>query len=296
MALFLRPAAIVLLALAGVMALREAIAPLSTEKYERAHRFPVVLFGDSHAGDVALPGVPRFSTPAQDLVSTYFHMRAFAAARPADSHTRTVLLTIWPDKFGPIAEARLQEWDGGDGWVQSALGMSAPVLRFGDLFTSELPLALRGQFVLQSAQLRRIRKRMGYAPNQRHVPADYQVRLSAKQLHEPWFEQASVSRWAFARILELADEAGWNLILIEHPLHSVYFPQLNEEAVADYASAMQAADSLPGVHYLALGRDSLAHTAFVDHHHLSEEGAMYVRGPLLRALDAVGSEYVLPQP
>jgi len=149
---------------------------------------------------------------------------------------------------------------------------------------------------LQSAQLRRIRKRMGYAPNQRHVPADYQVRLSAKQLHEPWFEQASVSRWAFARILELADEAGWNLILIEHPLHSVYFPQLNEEAVADYASAMQAADSLPGVHYLALGRDSLAHTAFVDHHHLSEEGATYVRGPLLRALDAVGSEYVLPQP
>ncbi|MBL6619406.1 MAG: hypothetical protein ISP54_03510, partial [Flavobacteriales bacterium] len=84
MALFLRPAAIVLLALAGVMALRLAIAPLSTEKYERAHRFPVVLFGDSHAGDVALPGVPRFSTPAQDLVSTYFHMRAFAAARPAD--------------------------------------------------------------------------------------------------------------------------------------------------------------------------------------------------------------------
>ena len=135
---------------------------------------------------------------------------------------------------------------------------------------------------------------MGWAPNHRHVAADYNVRLVDKLLQESWFEQATVSCWAFDRILTLAREADWNLILLEHPLHPVYGPQVHEGARADYEAAMRAAASEDNVHYLALGRDSLEHVAFVDYHHLSAEGAMYVRERLLPLLEAVGSEYALP--
>ena len=91
---------------AGLLVLRVAVWPKSGRRFAETHRGEVVLFGDSHADDVHLEGVPRFSTPGQDLVSTWMHMRALHDSRPVDSELKVVVLTIWPYKFGPLAERR----------------------------------------------------------------------------------------------------------------------------------------------------------------------------------------------
>ena len=96
-----------------------------------------------------------------------------------------------------------------------------------------------------------------------------------------------MSRWAFDRILDLCDEAGWELILLEHPLHPAFHRQVHAQAQADYDAAMRKAAEHPRMHYLALGRDSVPHTAFRDFHHLTCEGGEYVAthlDPLLAEL------------
>ena len=137
--LVLRPLATLGLLVLGLLVLRMAVWPKSGRRFVETHRGEVVLFGDSHADDVHLEGVPRFSTPGQDLVSTWMHMRALHDARPADSELKVVVLTIWPYKFGPLAERRLSGRLQDDNWGRSAFGVTSPLARLSDFVEPALP-------------------------------------------------------------------------------------------------------------------------------------------------------------
>lgn len=285
--LVLRPLFTLGLLLLGLLVLRLAMWQKSGRRFAETHRGEVVLFGDSHADDVHLEGVPRFSTPGQDLVSTWMHMRALHDARPADSKLQVVVLTIWPYKFGPLAERRLSGRLQDDNWGQSAFGVTSPLARLSDLVEPALPWRFRWRLLLNAAQLHRTRFLKGVVCTDNPVADDYAHRLGRAARERPWFEEAPVSRWAFSQILDLCDEAGWDLVLLEHPLHPEFYRQVNAQAQADYDAAMTQAAKHPRVHYLALGRDSVPHTAFRDFHHLTCEGGESVAthlDPLLTEL------------
>ena len=285
--LVLRPLFTFGLLLLGLLVLRVAMWPKSGRRFAETHRGEVVLFGDSHADDVHLKGVPRFSTPGQDLVSTWMHMRALHDARPADSELKVVVLTIWPYKFGPLAERRLSGRLQEDNWGQSAFGVTSPLARLSDFVEPALPWRFRWRLMLNAAQLHRTRFLKGVVCTDNPVAADYAPGLGFDARERSWFEEGAVSRWAFDRILDLSDKAGWELVLLEHPLHPAFHRQVHAQAKADYDAAMMKAAEHPRVHYLALGRDSVPHTAFRDFHHLTCEGGEYVAthlDPLLAEL------------
>ena len=75
----------------------------AVEELRQAHNRSVVLFGDSHVGDVRLPDAARFAGPGQDLVGTWMWMDAFERAGGMDSKVKVVVLTVWPSKFVPLA-------------------------------------------------------------------------------------------------------------------------------------------------------------------------------------------------
>ena len=285
--LVLRPLSTLGLLLLGLLVLRMAVWPKSGRRFAETHGGEVVLFEDSHADDVHLEGVPRFSTPGQDLVSTWMHMRALHDARPADSELKVVVLTIWPYKFGPLAERRLSGRLQDDNWGQSAFGVASPLARLSDFVEPALPWRFRWRLMLNAAQLHRTRFLKGVVCTNNPVQADYAPGLGFDARERSWFEEGAVSRWAFDRILDLCDEEGWELVLLEHPLHPAFHRQANPQAQADYDAAMRKAAEHPRVHYLALGRDSVPHTAFRDFHHLTCEGGEYVAthlDPLLAEL------------
>ncbi len=285
--LFLRPLCIALLVCLAMVGLRAVVFTYTQANYAAAHGHPVVVFGDSHADDVPLPGAPRFNSEAQDLLSTYLHMRAFHRARTTSDSTHTVVLTIWPHKFGPLAERRLSGRLQADSWGRKSLGLSAPAFGLSDLAVGAWPVLLRWRFLLNAAQLKQVRSKRRYVPLQPCVPSDYQYQIGAQYKERSWFREATVSRSAFARILALVEEAGWNLVLLEHPIYGRYFQSLQPQAAADYDAAMRAAAASPSVTYLALGRDSLPHTAFNDFHHLTAAGGDYVRSRLLPVLEGL---------
>ena len=283
--LVLRPLSTVGLLLLGLLVLRVAIWPKSGKRFAEAHRGAVVLFGDSHADDVQLEEVPRFSASAQDLVVSWMYMRALHEARTEDSELKVVVLTVWPYKFGPIAEKRLTGMWQDDHWGSSAFGAAAPVVRWSDLLRPELPWRYRWRLFLNAAQLERVRSLMGFACQDNPVGPDYRVSLGTRARSEPWFADATVSRWAFSKILSLSERAGWELVLLEHPLHPIFQDQVHPVAMADYTATMEAAAEHPRVHYLALGHDSVAPWAFRDFHHLTCEGGVHVSGHLQPLLD-----------
>ena len=285
--LVLRPLGTLGLLLLGLLVLRVAMESVSHRRFAEAHRDEVVLFGDSHADDVHLGDAPRFSTPGQDLVSTWMHLRALRDARPADSEVEVVVVTIWPYKFGPLAERRLSGRLQGDNWGQSAFGVSSPLARLSDLAEPALPWRFRWRLLFNAAQLHRTRFLKGVVCTNNPVSAEYAPGLGLEARERSWFAEADVSWWAFQGILDLCDEAGWELVLLEHPLHPAFYRQVNVQALADYEAAMQAAAQHPRVHYLALGRDSVPHTVFRDWHHLTCEGGEHVAthlDPLLAEL------------
>ena len=106
-ALILRPLCTVALVALGFILLRSALQGFTQREFQAAHDARVVVFGDSHGNDVPLRGVPRFNRQAQDLVSTWLRMRALADAQGPDSQVDVVVLTLWPMKFGPLAEDRM---------------------------------------------------------------------------------------------------------------------------------------------------------------------------------------------
>ncbi|MCH1583313.1 MAG: hypothetical protein L7S63_09360 [Flavobacteriales bacterium] len=102
-----------------------------------------------------------------------------------------------------------------------------------------------------------------------------------------WFKYAGflVDQWvaAWATVGVAMDP----LVLLVHPLHPEFYRQVNAQAQADCDAAMTQAAKHPRVHYLALGRDSVPHTAFRDFHHLTCEGGESVAthlAPLLAEL------------
>ena len=76
--------------------------------------------------------------------------------------------------------------------------------------------------MLNAAQLHRTRFLKGVVCTDNPVAADYAPRLGLEARERSWFEEGAVSRWAFDRILDLCDVSGWELILLEHPLHPAF--------------------------------------------------------------------------
>ena len=124
--LILRPLFTLMLAISALALLKLCVDGFTRREFEQAHQFPVVLFGDSHGNDVPVKQVPRFNRPAQDLVSTWMRMRELADLKGPDSKVEVVVLTIWPMKFGPVAERRMSGRVQEDGWQQSVWARRAP--------------------------------------------------------------------------------------------------------------------------------------------------------------------------
>lgn len=286
-ALFLRP----LLTLAVVVVCfvaADVVTGVRTDAaFREAHGARVVLFGDSHGDDVKVNGVPRFNGPAQDLVSTWMRMRALWSAQTEDSRVEVVVLTVWPMKFSPVAERRLSGKNQSDGWNQNVLGKTATLLRWNDLFREEWPWRLRWQLLFNRLQQKRIKQQMGWVCRGPALPDGFAASPGERVVNTSWFEEAEVSRWAFDAILDLVEEAGWKLVLLEHPIHHSFFKAAHPQAIADYEATMNAAAEAPHVHYLALGRDSLPNSAFFDYHHLSCEGMDDVDERLEPLLDSL---------
>ena len=285
--LILRPLFTLMLAISALALLKLCVDGFTRREFEQAHQFPVVLFGDSHGNDVPVKQVPRFNRPAQDLVSTWMRMRELADLKGPDSKVEVVVLTIWPMKFGPVAERRMSGRVQEDGWQQSVLGEASPMLRWGDLFRSEWPWRLRWQLLLNGAQLERVRSLMGWVCRDGGLPDGFVAPVSDRMVHEHWFEGSRMSTWAFEAMVDLARESGWQLLILEHPMHPSFFEKANSASLDDYRNLMQSAAALSHVHYLGLGWDVLPNSAFIDFHHLSCEGMEYVGArldPLLEEL------------
>jgi hypothetical protein len=214
-------------------------------------------------------------------------MRALAEAQGADSQVEVVVLTLWPMKFGPLAEDRMSGAIQPDGWHQSVLGKAGPLLGLEDLLRAEWPWRLKWQLFLHSAQLESVRHMMGWVCRDGDLADDYAAPLADRVKHTLWFEDAHLSTWAFSAILELAEASGWQLVILENPLHPSYLELANKASLDAYLDLMHAAAEVPHVHYLHMGWDALPSSAFFDFHHLSCEGMAHVQGqldPLLEAL------------
>ncbi|MDG1381144.1 MAG: hypothetical protein P8P45_03095 [Flavobacteriales bacterium] len=259
----------------------------AVEELRQAHNRSVVLFGDSHARDVRLPGAARFAGSGQDLVGTWMWMDAFERAGGMDSKVKVVVLTLWPDKFVPLAERRLSGRVQEDGWGKSVLGRAGPVLSLAHMVESALPWRLRWRLWLHAFQLRKSMRDKGWSCRDNPVPPDYGFKMGTQVIQEDWFEAAKVSRWALAQIVALAERSDWQLVLLEHPLHPSFLSQVNPKALADYEAEMRAAAVHPSIAYLDMARVPMPYTAFRDHHHLTCEGSEKVAErlyPLLRKM------------
>ena len=286
-ALILRPLLTLVLVLLVLTALKSWMYRFTERPFSDAHQYSTVLFGDSHGNDVPVRKVPRFNRPAQDLVSTWMRMRELRDTRGTDSEVEVVILTIWPMKFSPVAEGRLSGRHRGDGWIQSEMGKAGPLLCMGDLFRSEWPWRLRWQMLLHSGQLESMRPLMGWVCRDGDLADDYEAELSPPLMETEWFAEAEVSRWAMEAIVQLVEEAGWQLLLVEHPMHPSFIKKVDARSLDQYERWMHAFAEAPHVHYLNMGRDSLPNSAFWDFHHLSCEGMEYVGERLQPALEAL---------
>lgn len=279
-ALILRPLSILALLLLAWCAAHVSLQRTAQVELQGAHGHPVVVFGDSHAGDVRLPDVPRFASPAQDLVSTWMWMDAFARAGSADSKVKAVVLTIWPSKFGPVAERRLSGRLQKDSWGQSVLGRVAPVLGMRHVFDGAVPWRLRWRMVLNVFQFRQSILAKGWVCQDQSIGPDYAFRMGIMVKESPWFQEATVSRWAFDQIVQLAEREQWELVLLEHPLHESFLSQVNPDAMAAYQAALTAAADHPRITYVDMAEVALPPSAFRDYHHLTCSGSAVVSARL----------------
>ncbi len=286
-ALILRPLLTMVLVLAALASLKSWMHRFTERPFSDAHQYSMVLFGDSHGNDVPVRKVPRFNRPAQDLVSTWMRMRELRDTRGTDSEVEVVILTIWPMKFSPVVEGRLSGRQSGDGWIQSEMGKAGPLLRMGDLFRSEWPWRLRWQMLLHSAQLESMRPLMGWVCRDGDLADDYEAGLSPPLMETEWFAEAEVSKWAMEAIVQLVEEAGWQLLILENPLHSSFIKKADARSLDQYERWMHTLAEAPHVHYLNMCRDSLPNSAFWDFHHLSCEGMEHVGDRLQPTLEAL---------
>ena len=133
---------------------------------------------------------------------------------------------------------------------------------------------MKWQLFLHSAQLESVRHDGGWVCRDGNLADDYAAPLSDRVKHTDWFQDAHLSTWAFSAILDLVEDAGWQLVIFENPLHPSYLELANQASLNAYLDLMHASAEAPHVHYLHMGWDALPNSAFFDFHHLSCEGQL----------------------
>ena len=100
---------------------------------------------------------------------------------------------------------------------------------------------------------------------------DYAAPLSDRVKHTDWFQDAHLSTWAFSAILDVVEASGWQLVILENPLHPSYLELANQASLDAYLDLMHASAEAPHVHYLHMGWDALPNSAFFDFHHFDND-------------------------
>lgn len=275
---------LVLLAL-GVHALQHRLA---LESVAGVHAHDMVLIGDSHGDDLPWPDRPRFTNPAQDLFTAHQYLEAIIKTRPADSKLQTVVLTVWPNKFAPLALQRMSGVPQEDGWDQQALGKLAPLLSIADLLEPLGPARLKWRALFHSLQLKRVGMRFDQNCFEQSVRPDFRRGQGYAFMHTHWWAETEESQEIVERFAQQVVDQGWRLILLENPLHWHYLEQIHAHSHADYRHFLTSLDARHGeaVTFLGLGPSDAPYTFFRDWHHLTCEGEGFVGEQLERALAA----------
>lgn len=250
---------------------RRALAEIA-----RVHDHRAVLIGDSHGDDVVWPDRPRLTTPAQDLYSALKHLEAVIETRSDESRLETVVLTVWPNKFSPLATERLSGRPQEDGWDVQALGKVAPLFTWSDLWRDEGPVRYRLRSAIHTLQQRPIHVRFDQDCIPQSVQPDYRRGHTYAFNDTYWWPDAADTRVIFEKFIELARTQHWNLVLVENPLPGHYLEQIDPDSHADYKAYLDSIGNLDGVTFLALGHSPSPYVLFRDWHHLTCEGEQYV--------------------
>ena len=263
----------------------------SLQEFKEAHSHPFVLVGDSHADDVPWEDKPRFSGPAQDLFSSLKMVESLAATKDDRSDIQGIVFTFWPNKFSPLAEDRLSGNTQEDNWGQMAMGRVAPLMTWTDLWRSDVPLKFRLSMAWHTLQCKKTHAWWDVACEEQAVSQGYREGLGERMTSNNWWAEASVSPDLFEALVESVVAEGWHLVLVENPLHTSYYEQVNQEALQGYESMMEEVGRHPSglVHRLAMGRDNQNHEWFRDYHHLTCLGEAHVKERLDALLESLAS-------
>ena len=268
----------------------------SRDEFVRAHVHEALLFGDSHADNVPWGGRPRFSAPAQDLFATLKMLEELAESRTEESKVHTCVITIWPNKFSPLAERRISGRIQKDGWGANALGRVAPLMKFSDFFRSEVTWRYRLRMAFHTLQFKTTWAWFDKACHHESVSPDFFRGLSEQMMHTQWFAKAHTTRALFERIVDHTARENLRLILVENPSHPCYYQQVYPPALHAYQTFV---DSVLAGHPDALFinlNDSTrsqpfpahlphSHELFTDYHHLTCKGEALVGDVLTSILD-----------
>lgn len=269
-----------LLALLAVFGLAVVLQQLQRRRalaeIGRVHDYRAVLIGDSHGDDIPWDGRPRLTNPAQDLYTALKYLEAIDESQRPDSRLETVVLTIWPHKFGPLATRRLSGLPQKDGWDVQALGKVAPLFSWSDLWRSEAPWRFRLRSALHVLQLKVIHLRFDQNCFEQSVKPDYRKGHGYDFNDTFWWPESAGTQAIFAQFADRVEAAGRELIVVENPLHWHYLAQIDSASFASYNDFLAGFDARPHVTVLSLGRDSVDFTHFRDWQHLTCKGEQYV--------------------
>lgn len=289
MGILQRSASILGLVLMTGLVLHMYFRQKSLDVFEKAHTQQAMLFGDSHADNIPWPGAPRFSGPAQDLFSALKMLEVFVEMRPSDSQIKTCVMTVWPHKFGPLAERRITGAVQGDQWGSMALGRLAPLMTWNDLIRRDVPWKYRLRLAYHTLQLKTVHAWLDNDCDEKSVDADFKYGQSEQVRFTQWFDQAHTTQLLFNSFVDMTSSQGWRLILIENPIHPCYYDVVNPDALKAYDKFIATAVERHGnAAFLQMGRENQDHTLFSDYHHLTCKGEALVE-QRLRSL--IGDQY-----
>ena len=269
--------ALTLLAILGLAVLlqqvqrRRALAEIA-----RVHDYRSVLIGDSHGDDIVWEGRPRLTNPAQDLYSALKHLEAILETRSEDSRLEAVVLTVWPNKFSPLATRRLSGIPQEDGWDVQALGKVAPLFTWSDLWRDEGPLRYRLRSAVHTLQQRPIHVRFDQDCFAESVQPNYRRGHTYEFNDTYWWPTSTGTQKILRRFIDEARRVGLRVILVENPLPDHYLEQIDPASHQDYKAFMAELEDLDGVKFLALGHEPSPYDLFRDWHHLTCKGEQYV--------------------
>lgn len=269
--------ALTLLAILGLAVLlqqvqrRRALAEIA-----RVHDYRSVLIGDSHGDDIPWADRPRLTNPAQDLYTALKYLEAILETRSEDSRLEAVVLTVWPHKFAPLATRRLSGIPQKDGWDVQALGKVAPLFTWSDLIRTDAPWRFRLRSALHVLQLKIIKLRFDQNCFEQSVKPDYRKGHGYDFNDTFWWPESAGTQAIFETFADRVEAAGWQLIVVENPLHWHYLDQIDSASFTRYNEFLSGLDARPRVTVLSLGRDSVDYTHFRDWQHLTCKGEQYV--------------------